>query len=100
LCARDHGTPRSCATREVHGVPLVPEHRDARVGIARRGAARSRAPQLIAAILDEIPVSGQLLIETTSNGPPNVREFAEQEFKKFYVTRPCSTSHKGLPILR
>ncbi len=33
------------------------------------------APQLFAAVLDEVPVSDELRIETTANGPANVPEF-------------------------
>jgi prolyl oligopeptidase len=54
------------------------------------GGAITRAPELYAAVLDEIPVSDQLRIETTPNGPPNVPEFGsvktEQGFKNLYAT--------------
>ncbi|HEY4441181.1 MAG TPA: prolyl oligopeptidase family serine peptidase, partial [Candidatus Elarobacter sp.] len=54
------------------------------------GGAIDRAPQLFAAVLDEIPVSDQLRIETTPNGPPNVPEFGsvktEAGFKNLYAT--------------
>lgn len=39
------------------------------------GGAITRAPELFAAILDEIPVSDQLRIEFSPNGPPNIPEF-------------------------
>lgn len=54
------------------------------------GGAITQAPQLFAAVLDEIPVSDQLRIETTPNGPPNVPEFGsvktEAGFKNLYAT--------------
>ncbi len=54
------------------------------------GGAITRAPELFAAVLDEIPVSDQLRIETSPNGPPNVPEFGsvktEQGFKNLYAT--------------
>jgi prolyl oligopeptidase len=54
------------------------------------GGAITRAPQLFAAVLDEIPVSDQLRIETSPNGPPNVPEFGsvrtEAGFKNLYAT--------------
>ena len=56
------------------------------------GGAITQAPDLFAAILDEIPVSDQLRIETTPNGPPNVPEFGsvktEAGFKNLYATSP------------
>ncbi len=54
------------------------------------GGAITRAPDLFAAILDEIPVSDQLRIETTPNGPPNIPEFGSVKtadgFKNLYAT--------------
>jgi len=54
------------------------------------GGAITRAPELFAAILDEIPVSDQLRIETTPNGPPNVPEFGSvktaEGFRNLYAT--------------
>ncbi len=47
--------------------------RAAEAPAASRWAVRSRARRnLFAAVLDEIPVSDQLRIETTPNGPPNI----------------------------
>lgn len=63
------------------------------------GGAITRAPQLFAAVLDEIPVSDQLRIETTPNGPPNVPEFGsvktEQGFKNLYATSAVQHVAKG-----
>ena len=39
------------------------------------GMSIDTAPQLFAAVLDEVPVSDELRIETTANGPANVPEF-------------------------
>jgi prolyl oligopeptidase len=54
------------------------------------GGAITRDPADFAAVLDEIPVSDQLRIETSPNGPPNVPEFGsvktEQGFKNLYAT--------------
>jgi prolyl oligopeptidase len=54
------------------------------------GGAITNAPELFAAILDEVPVSDQLRIEFTANGPPNVPEFGsvktEQGFRNLYAT--------------
>jgi len=54
------------------------------------GGAITQAPELFAAILDEVPVSDQLRIETSPNGPPNIPEFGtvttEQGFKNLYAT--------------
>jgi prolyl oligopeptidase len=54
------------------------------------GGAITGAPQLFAAILDEIPVSDQLRIELSPNGPPNVPEFGSVRtaagFKNLYAT--------------
>ena len=54
------------------------------------GGAITQAPELFAAILDEVPVSDQLRIETSPNGPPNIPEFgtvtAEQGFRNLYAT--------------
>ena len=54
------------------------------------GGAITRAPELFAAVLDEIPVSDQLREEFTANGPPNVPEFGsvktEAGFKNLYAT--------------
>jgi prolyl oligopeptidase len=54
------------------------------------GGAIDDAPTLFAAVLDEIPVSDQLRIETTPNGPPNVPEFGSVKtaagFKNLYAT--------------
>jgi len=54
------------------------------------GGAISQAPELFAAILDEIPVSDNLRTEFTPNGPPNVPEFGSvktaQGFKNLYAT--------------
>jgi prolyl oligopeptidase len=63
------------------------------------GGAITHAPQLFAAVLDEIPVSDQLRIETTPNGPPNVPEFGsvktEQGFKNLYATSAVQHVAKG-----
>jgi prolyl oligopeptidase len=63
------------------------------------GGAITDAPQLFAAILDEIPVSDQLRIETTPNGPPNVPEFGsvktEQGFKNLFATSAMHHVVKG-----
>jgi prolyl oligopeptidase len=54
------------------------------------GGAITQAPELFAAVLDEVPVSDQLRIETSPNGPPNIPEFGtvttEQGFKNLYAT--------------
>jgi prolyl oligopeptidase len=54
------------------------------------GGAITQAPELFAAILDEVPVSDQLRIETSPNGPPNIPEFGsvttEQGFRNLYAT--------------
>jgi prolyl oligopeptidase len=63
------------------------------------GGAIDRAPELFAAVLDEIPVSDQLRIETTPNGPPNVPEFGsvktEAGFKNLYATSAVHHVVKG-----
>ena len=63
------------------------------------GGAITRAPELFAAVLDEIPVSDQLRIETTPNGPPNIPEFGsvttEQGFKNLYATSAVQHVVKG-----
>jgi prolyl oligopeptidase len=63
------------------------------------GGAITTAPQLFAAILDEIPVSDQLRIENTPNGPPNVPEFGsvktEAGFKNLYATSAVHHVVKG-----
>jgi prolyl oligopeptidase len=67
-------------------------------GITMGGAITS-APDVFAAVLDEIPVSDQLRIETTPNGPPNVPEFGsvktEQGFKNLYATSAVHHVVKG-----
>jgi prolyl oligopeptidase len=54
------------------------------------GGAITRAPELFAAVLDEIPVSDQLRIEFSPNGPPNIPEFGsvktEAGFRNLYAT--------------
>ncbi len=54
------------------------------------GGAITRAPQLFAAVLDEIPVSDQLRIEFSPNGPPNIPEFGSVTtatgFQNLYAT--------------
>lgn len=54
------------------------------------GGAITQAPELFAAVLDEVPVSDQLRIETSPNGPPNIPEFGsvttEQGFRNLYAT--------------
>ncbi len=63
------------------------------------GGAITTAPDVFAAVLDEIPVSDQLRIESTPNGPPNVPEFgsvkSEQGFKNLYATSPMHHVVKG-----
>jgi prolyl oligopeptidase len=63
------------------------------------GGAITIAPQLFAAVLDEIPVSDQLRIETTPNGPPNLPEFGsvktEAGFKNLYATSAVQHVVKG-----
>ncbi len=63
------------------------------------GGAITRAPELFAAVLDEIPVSDQLRIETSPNGPPNVPEFGtvttEAGFKNLYATSAVHHVVKG-----
>jgi prolyl oligopeptidase len=62
------------------------------------GGAITQAPELFAAILDEIPVSDQLRIEFSPNGPPNIPEFGsvktEAGFKNLYAT---SAVHHVMP---
>jgi prolyl oligopeptidase len=64
------------------------------------GGAITRAPQLFAAVLDEIPVSDQLRIETSPNGPPNVPEFGsvktEAGFKNLYATSAVQHVEPGV----
>lgn len=54
------------------------------------GGAITRAPDLFAAILDEIPVSDQLRIESTPNGPQNIPEFGSvrtsEGFRNLFAT--------------
>ena len=54
------------------------------------GGAITRAPELFAAVLDEIPVSDQLRIEFSPNGPPNIPEFGsvltKAGFDNLYAT--------------
>jgi prolyl oligopeptidase len=63
------------------------------------GGAITTAPDVFAAVLDEIPVSDQLRIESTPNGPPNVPEFGsvktEQGFKNLYATSAVHHVVKG-----
>jgi prolyl oligopeptidase len=63
------------------------------------GGAITTAPQLFAAVLDEVPLSDQLRIENTPNGPPNVPEFGsvktEQGFKNLYATSAVHHLVKG-----
>jgi len=63
------------------------------------GGAITTAPGVFAAVLDEIPVSDQLRIESTPNGPPNVPEFGsvktEQGFKNLYATSAVHHVVKG-----
>jgi prolyl oligopeptidase len=63
------------------------------------GGAIDNAPSLFAAILDEVPVSDQLRIESTPNGLPNVPEFGsvktEQGFKNLYATSAIHHLVKG-----
>ena len=63
------------------------------------GGAITAAPQLFAAVLDEIPVSDQLRIEMTPNGPPNIPEFgsvkSEAGFKNLYATSAVQHVVKG-----
>jgi len=58
------------------------------------GGAITRAPELFAAILDEIPVSDQLRIEFSPNGPPNIPEFGSVKtpagFKNLFETSPVA----------
>ncbi|GAC1348708.1 MAG: prolyl oligopeptidase family serine peptidase [Vulcanimicrobiaceae bacterium] len=62
------------------------------------GMSIDTAPQLFAAVLDEVPVSDQLRIETTANGPANIPEFgsvkSETGFKNLYAT---SAFHHVVP---
>lgn len=64
------------------------------------GGAITTAPQEFAAVLDEIPVSDQLRIETSPNGPPNIPEFGsvttEQGFKNLYATSAVQHVEKGV----
>ena len=63
------------------------------------GGAIDRAPELFAAVLDEIPVSDQLRIETTPSGPPNIPEFGtvktEAGFRNLFATSPVHHVVKG-----
>ncbi len=63
------------------------------------GGAITNAPNLFAAVLDEVPVSDQLRIESTPNGLPNVPEFGsvktEQGFKNLYATSAIHHLLKG-----
>ena len=53
------------------------------------GGAITHAPDLFAAVLDEIPLSDALRFEFSANGPPNVPEFGSvgtaQGFKNLYA---------------
>ena len=53
------------------------------------GGAITQAPELFAAVLDEIPLSDALRFEFSANGPPNVPEFGStktaQGFKNLYA---------------
>ena len=64
------------------------------------GGAITQAPDLFAAVLDEIPVSDQLRIEFTPNGPPNIPEFGSvktpEGFKALYATSPIHHVKPGV----
>lgn len=65
------------------------------------GGAIAQAPDLFAAVLDEIPVSDQLRIELSPNGPANVPEFGSvktpEGFKILYATSPVHHLKPGTP---
>jgi prolyl oligopeptidase len=64
------------------------------------GGAITRAPELFAAVLDEIPVSDQLRIEFSANGPPNIPEFGSvrtpEGFRNLYATSPVQHVRPGV----
>jgi prolyl oligopeptidase len=64
------------------------------------GGAITQAPDLFAAILDEIPVSDQLRIEFTPNGPQNIPEFGSvgtlEGFKNLFATSPVHHVKPGV----
>jgi prolyl oligopeptidase len=63
------------------------------------GGAFERAPQLFSAVVDEAPITDQLRMESTPNGPMNVPEFGSvktpQGFKNLYATSPVHHVVKG-----
>ena len=65
------------------------------------GMSIAEAPELFAGVLDEIPVSDQLRIELSANGPPNVPEFGTVKtpdgFANLYATSPVQHLKKGTP---
>jgi prolyl oligopeptidase len=62
------------------------------------GGAITLAPDLFAAILDEIPVSDQLRIEFSPNGPPNIPEFGSVATKEgFNILYATSAVHHVKP---
>ncbi len=108
LAGKDANKPRTisdfvdCARWMVAKGYTSPAKLGARGGSAggiTMGGAITTAPQLFAAVLDEIPVSDQLRIETTPNGPPNVPEFGsvktEAGFKNLYATSAIHHVVKG-----
>jgi len=64
------------------------------------GGAITGAPELFAAVLDEIPVSDQLRIEFSANGPPNIPEFGSvrtpEGFRNLYATSPVQHVRPGV----
>ncbi len=76
--------------KERYSSPAKLGARGGSAGGITMGMTIDTAPQLFAAVLDEVPVSDQLRIETTANGPANIPEFGSVKtapgFKNLYAT--------------
>ncbi len=92
-----------CASWLIANKYTSPEKLGGRGGSAggiTMGGAITHAPALFAAILDEIPVSDQLRIEFSPNGPPNIPEFGsvltEAGFKNLFATSAVQHVYPGV----